>query len=57
VRGERAAARLPRTVIAAEQNISMIERRLYLSIGEPGLSSQAQFRRMRVVAGALRHSE
>src|SRR4051812_36891499 len=53
VRIERAAARLPRTVIAAEPDISMIERRLYLSIGEPGLSPEAQLRRMRVVAGAL----
>jgi hypothetical protein len=53
VRIERAAARLPGTVIAAEPDISMIERRLYLSIGEPGLSLEAQLRRMRVVAGAL----
>jgi hypothetical protein len=53
VRIERAAAHLPRTVIAAKPDISMIERRLYLSIGEPGLSSEAQVRRMRVVAAAL----
>ena len=53
VRIERAAARLPRTVIAAKPDVSMIERRLYLSIGEPGLSPEAQVRRMRVIAGAL----
>jgi len=41
VRIERAAANLPRTVIAAKPDISMIERRLYLSIGEPALSPYA----------------
>ncbi|MET8152841.1 hypothetical protein ACIBSW_21930 [Actinoplanes sp. NPDC049668] len=53
VRIERAAARLPSTVIATKPDISMIERRLYLSIGEPGLSHEAQIRRMLVIAGAL----
>ncbi|MET8311998.1 hypothetical protein [Micromonospora sp. NPDC005173] len=53
IRIERAAARLPSTVIAAKPDISMIERRLYLSIGEPGLSPEAQVRRMRAIAGAL----
>ncbi|MET7948468.1 hypothetical protein [Micromonospora sp. NPDC005324] len=52
VRIERAAARLPRTVIM-KPHISVIERRLHLSIGEPGLSPEAQVRRMRVIAGAL----
>jgi hypothetical protein len=53
VRIERAAARLPRTVIAAGPDISMVERRLYLSIGEPGLPHEGQVRRMQVVASAL----
>ncbi|MEV4830540.1 hypothetical protein AB0K25_19730 [Micromonospora sp. NPDC049257] len=53
VRIERAAAGLPSTVIAAKPDISMVERRLYLSIGEPGLSPEAQVRRMRAIAGAL----
>ncbi|TCB89388.1 hypothetical protein E0H26_27975 [Micromonospora zingiberis] len=53
VRIERMAASLPSTVIAATPDISMIERRLYLSIGEPGLSPEGQTRRMRVIAGAL----
>ncbi|WP_405431127.1 hypothetical protein [Micromonospora sp. NBC_00617] len=53
VRIERAAARLPSTVIAAKPDISMIERRLYLSIGEPGLSPEAQLCRMQTIAGAL----
>ncbi|GIE36141.1 hypothetical protein Ait01nite_091860 [Actinoplanes italicus] len=53
VRIERAAARLPRTVIAAQPDISMVERRLYLSIGEAGLSHEGQVRRMQVIAGAL----
>ncbi|WP_422739682.1 hypothetical protein ACN263_10955 [Micromonospora sp. WMMD729] len=53
VRIERAAAKLPSTVIAAKPDISMIERRLYLSIGEPGLSPEAQLRRMQTIAGAL----
>jgi hypothetical protein len=49
---ERAAARLPHTVIAAGPDISMVERRLYLSIGEPGLSHESQVWRMQVIAGA-----
>ena len=53
VRIERAAARLPSTVITVKPDISMIERRLYLSIGEPGLSPEARIRRMLVIAGAL----
>ncbi|MFI6272476.1 hypothetical protein [Micromonospora zamorensis] len=53
VRIERAAAGLPSTVIAAKSDISMIERRLYLSIGEPGLSPEAQLCRMQTIAGAL----
>lgn len=53
VRIERAAARLPRTVIATGPDISQIERRLLLSIGEPGLSPDAQARRMRTVADAI----
>jgi hypothetical protein len=52
IRIERAATRLPRTVIAAASDISHIERRLRLSIGEPGLSPDAQTRRMRTIADA-----
>ncbi|RZU77136.1 hypothetical protein EV384_5850 [Micromonospora kangleipakensis] len=53
VRIERAAANLPGTVIAAQPDISLIERRLYLSIGEPGLTHEERVRRMRVIAAGV----
>jgi hypothetical protein len=53
VRIERVAAKLPSTVIAVRPDISHVERRLYLSIGEPGLTSDAQLRRMRAIAAGV----
>ncbi|GAA1376651.1 hypothetical protein [Catellatospora chokoriensis] len=53
VRIERAAACLPGSVIAAPPDISMVERRLHLSIGEPGLTPTDHVRRLGRVAAAV----
>lgn len=53
VRIERTAASLSRNVIAAAPDISSIERRLYLSIGEPGLTEEEQAERIGVVVAAV----
>jgi hypothetical protein len=53
VRIERAAAALPSTVIATPPAASFVERRLYLSVGEPGLSDGRRIRRLRAVAAAM----
>ncbi|MEV0459257.1 hypothetical protein [Catellatospora methionotrophica] len=50
---ERAAATLPRTVIAARPEGSMVERRLYLSLGDPALPPIAQIRRLDRVVAAI----
>lgn len=47
VRIERAAAALPPTVIMRRPDASFIERRLYLSVGEPGLSHGRRIKRLR----------
>ncbi len=53
VRIERAAAALPSTIIATPPDASFVERRLYLSVGEPGLSHGHRIRRLRTVAAAM----
>ena len=53
VRIERAVSRLPATIIAAPPDTSHIERRLYLSTGEPGLTPKQQAHRTAVVIAAV----
>ncbi|MDI1463356.1 hypothetical protein QEZ54_20445 [Catellatospora sp. KI3] len=53
VRIERAAAGLPRSVIAAPPEGSVVERRLYLSLGDPGLAHTEQTQRLRRVSAAV----
>jgi hypothetical protein len=53
VRIERVAAALPRTVIAARPDVSFVERRLFLSIGESALTQAEQQVRTAVVFSAV----
>jgi hypothetical protein len=53
VRIERTAAALPPTVVTEPPSASFVERRLYLSVGEPGLSQSHRIKRLRAVAAAV----
>ncbi|MGC9671429.1 hypothetical protein ACNTMW_33400 [Planosporangium sp. 12N6] len=54
VRVERLAAALPATTIAAPADSSCIRQRLMLSVGEPGLTTEDQKRRLRIVMAAVK---
>jgi hypothetical protein len=52
VRIERAIAALPATVISASADSTQVEQRLFLSLGDPNLTTEDQTRRLRIVLAA-----